>query len=74
MKDAKASLERLKELDDLLNDAKSCVNIDGLIDGLIALILDCEPMRKNKNIECFMKRCETSITGLIFQKFSIFYF
>jgi hypothetical protein len=51
-------LKRCKELESLLRDTKSTVNIDGLLDSVSALVLDCEPIRKNKNVESFLNRCK----------------
>jgi hypothetical protein len=48
---------RRKELESVLRNPKSLISIDGLLDGITALVLDCEPMRKNKNIENFLNRC-----------------
>ena len=49
--------QRIKELESLMKNPKSLLSLDGLMDSLIALVLDCEPMRKNKNIENFLNRC-----------------
>ncbi len=46
-----------KELTAMIRSKSSLINIDGLLDGLSALVLDCEPMRKNKNIDNFLTRC-----------------
>jgi hypothetical protein len=48
---------RQKELESLLKNPKSLISTDGLLDSITALVLDCEPMRKNKNIENFLNRC-----------------
>lgn len=50
------------ELVNLIQNKKSLINIDGLLDGLIALVLDCEPLKKNKNIDNFLNRCKYSFT------------
>ncbi len=49
---------RRKELENALKNPKSLISVDGLLDGITALVLDCEPMRKNKNIENFLNRCK----------------
>lgn len=49
---------RKKELDNVIKNPKSLISIDGLLDGITALVLDCEPMKKNKNIDNFLSRCE----------------
>jgi hypothetical protein len=55
---------RKKELDNVIKNPKSLISIDGLLDGITALVLDCEPMKKNKNIDNFLSRCE-----LIFNRY-----
>ena len=52
------------ELVNLIQNKKSLINIDGLLDGLIALVLDCEPLKKNKNIDNFLNRCKFSFIYL----------
>lgn len=49
---------RQKELEKIIENPKSLLNIDGLLDGITALVLDCEPMKKNKNIDNFLNRCK----------------
>ena len=49
--------QQRKELENLIKNKKSPINIDGLLDGITALVLDCEPMKKNKNIDNFLTRC-----------------
>ena len=49
-------LARRKDLEIMLKNPKSMISLDGLLDGITALVLDCEPMRKNKNIENFLNR------------------
>jgi hypothetical protein len=51
-------IARRKELENALKNPRSLISIDGLLDGITALVLDCEPMRKNKNIENFLNRCK----------------
>ena len=53
--------QRVKELENLIKNPKSLLSIDGFMDSIIALVLDCEPMRKNKNIENFLNRCNKII-------------
>jgi hypothetical protein len=50
--------QRHRELDSIIHNPKSLVSLDGLLDGLTALVLDCEPMKKNKNIDIFLTRCK----------------
>jgi hypothetical protein len=40
-----------------VKNTKSLINMDGLLDSITALVLDCEPMKKNKNIDNFLNRC-----------------
>jgi hypothetical protein len=49
--------EQRRELTTMIKSKSSLISIDGLLDGLSALVLDCEPMRKNKNIDNFLCRC-----------------
>lgn len=46
------------ELSEIINSKSSLISIDGLLDGITALVLDCEPIRKNKNIDNFLFRCK----------------
>jgi hypothetical protein len=52
---------RFKELEQTIKNQKSLISYDGLLDGIQALVLDCEPMKKNKNIENFLCRCKNLI-------------
>lgn len=66
---AKASkAARRRELESIIRNPKSLISIDSLLDGVMALVLDCEPMKKNKNIENFLNRCNSLIYSL---KYSI---
>jgi hypothetical protein len=58
---------RKKELETLIRNPKSLINLDGLLDGITALVLDCEPMKKNKNIDNFLSRCNNLIFHIILQ-------
>jgi hypothetical protein len=49
---------RKKDLEASIRSPKSLINIDGLLDSITALVLDCEPMKKNKNIDNFLSRCK----------------
>ena len=51
-------VQRKKELECSIKNPKSLISVDGLLDGITALVLDCEPMRKNKNIDNFLSRCK----------------
>ena len=52
---------RLKELEQTIQNQKSLISYHGLLDGIQALVLDCEPMKKNKNIDNFLCRCKILI-------------
>ena len=60
--------KRLKELEQTIQNQKSLISYDGLLDGIQALVLDCEPMKKNKNIDNFLGRCNLLICFLIKKK------
>ena len=51
-------LQRKKELENIVRNPKSLISVDGLLDGITALVFDCEPMKKNKNIDNFLSRCK----------------
>jgi hypothetical protein len=51
-------LQRKKELESIVRNPKSLISVDGLLDGITALVFDCEPMKKNKNIDNFLSRCK----------------
>ncbi len=51
-------VQRKKELECIIRNPKSLISVDGLLDGITALVLDCEPMKKNKNIDNFLSRCK----------------
>ncbi|KAM9355405.1 rho-associated protein kinase 2-like [Pholidichthys leucotaenia] len=55
---------RLKELEDLIRDPRSPLNLESLLDLISALVLDLDypALRKNKNIEIFLNRYEGAIT------------
>lgn len=57
MGDQKAALMRLTEK---LLDSRSPLNLDGLLDGVAALVNDCDhpALRRIKNIESFLQRCK----------------
>ena len=52
-----AKMQRKKELELAVRSQNSLINVDSLLDGITALVFDCEPMRKNKNIDNFLGRC-----------------
>lgn len=54
---------RLRFLEDQIQDPKSKVNVDCLLDTVQALITDCDypALKKIKNIEVYMNRCKYSV-------------
>lgn len=60
---------RKKELETIIKNPKSLISVDGLLDSITALVLDCEPMKKNKNIDNFLSRCNI-FEKYIFSKFN----
>ncbi len=65
MKEIMPYNQRIKDLEGLMKNPKSLLSIDGLMDSIIALVLDCEPMKKNKNIENFINRCKCTLTKFV---------
>lgn len=55
---------RLKELELTIHNQNALISYDGLLDGIQALVLDCEPMKKNKNIDNFLCRCNAFFSFL----------
>jgi hypothetical protein len=65
--DNNTSLARKRETDryelvHIIRNKNSLISIDGLLDGITALVLDCEPLRKNKNIDNFLCRCKFKLS------------
>ncbi|KAG1669224.1 Rho-associated protein kinase 2 [Nymphon striatum] len=58
---------RLKRLEDKLSDPQSELNVNGLLDTIQSLILDCDnpALRRIKNIESFINRCNMQLFGTI---------
>ena len=51
---------RLSMLEDRIQDNRSIINVDCLLDAVQALVADCDhpAIRKIKNIDAFVNRCE----------------
>lgn len=49
---------RLRDLEKCIQNQRSLISYDGLLDGIQALVQDCEPMKKNKNVDNFLSRCK----------------
>ncbi|KAG1669225.1 Rho-associated protein kinase 2 [Nymphon striatum] len=58
---------RLKRLEDKLSDPQSELNVNGLLDTIQSLILDCDnpALRRIKNIESFINRYEKSSLEIV---------
>ena len=52
--------ERLKKLEQRIQDNRSIINVDCLLDAVQALVSDCDhpAIRKIKNIDAFVNRCK----------------
>ena len=53
-------LERLRKLEHRIRDPRSVINVDCLLDAVQSLVADCDhpAIRKIKNIDAFVSRCE----------------
>ena len=53
---------RLGLLEDRIQDNRSIINVDCLLDAVQALVADCDhpAIRKIKNIDAFVNRCKTT--------------
>ena len=51
---------RLRDLESKLQDPRSILNVDCLLDAVISLVDDCDhpAIRKIKNVDAFVSRCE----------------
>ena len=51
---------RLDQLEAIIQDNRSIVNVDCLLDAIQSLVTDCDhpAIRKIKNIDVFISRCE----------------
>ena len=51
---------RLRDIESKIQDARSIVNVDGLLDCVLNIISDCDhpAIRKIKNIDSFVSRCK----------------
>ena len=54
--------ERLKKLEQRIQDNRSIINVDCLLDAVQALVSDCDhpAIRKIKNIDAFVNRCKSN--------------
>ena len=53
--------ERLRKLELRIQDNRSIINVDCLLDAVQALVSDCDhpAIRKIKNIDAFVNRCKS---------------
>ena len=51
---------RLRDLEAKIQDPRSILNVDCLLDAVQSLVADCDhpALRKIKNIDAFVSRCE----------------
>ena len=51
---------RLRDLEVKIQDPRSILNVDCLLDAVQSLVADCDhpALRKIKNIDAFVSRCE----------------
>ena len=61
--------ERLKKLEQRIQDNRSIINVDCLLDAVQALVSDCDhpAIRKIKNIDAFVNRCKGNSVGCLSQ-------
>lgn len=59
---------RLRELEAKIQDPRSIINVDCLIDAIQNILSDCDhpAIRKIKNIDAFVARCKFLIAVLFF--------
>lgn len=51
-------VQRTRILEERIVDPRSPISIDGLLDSIVALIYDCEGLKKTKNFDSFYSRCK----------------
>lgn len=53
-------LQRLQQLESLIQDPRSVGNVDSLLDTVQALVVDCEHpcVKRMKNVELYYNRCK----------------
>ena len=58
---------RLRDVESKIQDAKSIVNVDCLIDAVENIMRDCDhpAIRKIKNIDAFVSRCKFFLSNYI---------
>ncbi|UYV64779.1 ROCK2 [Cordylochernes scorpioides] len=61
------SLQRLQLLEDCFFDPRSELNIDGMLDTIQALVMDCDhaALRRMKNIDAFLQKYEKAAAKII---------
>lgn len=51
--------QRTRILEERIADPRSSISIDSLLDSIVALIYDCEGLKKTKNYDSFYGKCKT---------------
>ena len=59
--------ERLRKLEQRIQDNRSIINVDCLLDAVQALVSDCDhpAIRKIKNIDAFVNRCKCRLSQAV---------
>ena len=50
--------QRTRLLEERIVDPRSSISIDSLLDSIVALIYDCEGLKKTKNFDSFYGKCK----------------
>ncbi len=53
--------QRTRLLEERIVDPRSSISIDSLLDSIVALIYDCEGLKKTKNFDSFYGKCKKKI-------------
>jgi hypothetical protein len=51
-------VQRTRLLEERIIDPRSSISIDSLLDSIVALIYDCEGLKKTKNFDTFYGKCK----------------
>lgn len=50
--------QRTRILEERIVDPRSPIAVDSLLDSIVALIYDCEGLKKTKNFDSFYSKCK----------------
>lgn len=50
--------QRSRLLEERIVDPRSTISVDSLLDSVVALIYDCEGLKKTKNFDAFYNKCK----------------